>query len=77
LTGKAIKLSSVQEIIGRILAVVKPQKVFLFGSAARDEMRENSDIDLLEVQFSCRDNILLSSSRARELLIYPNGIFSS
>ena len=39
----------VQEIIGRILSVVKPTRVFLFGSAARNEMRENSDIDLLVV----------------------------
>lgn len=39
----------VKEIIGRILSVVTPKKIFLFGSAARDDMRENSDIDLMVV----------------------------
>lgn len=39
----------VQDIVGRILTVVNPKKVVLFGSAARGEMRENSDIDFLVV----------------------------
>jgi predicted nucleotidyltransferase len=33
----------------RILEVVKPKQIILFGSAARGEMGENSDIDLLIV----------------------------
>ena len=37
------------ETLKRILAVVKPKKVILFGSAARGEMHRNSDIDLLVV----------------------------
>lgn len=48
MTKKALN-RIVHEIVGRILTVVKPQKIFLFGSAARNEMRENSDIDLLVV----------------------------
>lgn len=39
----------IQEIVARILTVVKPTKVVLFGSAARGEMHENSDIDFLVV----------------------------
>ncbi|MBI5141489.1 MAG: nucleotidyltransferase domain-containing protein [Nitrospirae bacterium] len=35
--------------IGRILSVVTPKKVFLFGSAARGVMGVNSDIDLLVI----------------------------
>jgi predicted nucleotidyltransferase len=39
----------VQDTLGRILSVVSPKQVFLFGSAARGGLRENSDIDLLVV----------------------------
>jgi len=39
----------VRDTIGRILAVVSPKQVFLFGSAARGDLHENSDIDLLVV----------------------------
>ena len=38
-----------QETLQRILEVVKPKKVILFGSAARGSMGVNSDIDLLVV----------------------------
>lgn len=37
------------ETLKRILGVVKPKKVILFGSAVRGEMGKNSDIDLLVV----------------------------
>lgn len=37
------------ETLKRILGVVIPKQIILFGSAARGEMRENSDIDLLVV----------------------------
>jgi predicted nucleotidyltransferase len=39
----------VEETIGIILSVVSPKQVFLFGSAARGDLHENSDIDLLVV----------------------------
>lgn len=38
-----------KQILQRILAVVQPSRVFLFGSAARGEMRADSDLDLLVV----------------------------
>jgi predicted nucleotidyltransferase len=38
-----------KETIERILAVVQPKKVLLFGSAVRGEMHKDSDIDLLVV----------------------------
>lgn len=37
------------EMLKRILAVVQPRKVVLFGSASRGAMGENSDIDLLVI----------------------------
>ena len=39
----------VQDTIARILSVVSPKQVLLFGSAARGDLHENSDIDLLVV----------------------------
>lgn len=38
------------EIIRRIVAVAKPEKMILFGSAARNAMGENSDMDLLVIK---------------------------
>lgn len=37
------------EMLERILAVVQPRKVVLFGSASRGEMSANSDVDLLVI----------------------------
>ncbi len=41
---------TIQEIIQRILSVAQPEKIILFGSAARGEMNRDSDIDLLIVE---------------------------
>ncbi len=38
-----------KETVQRILSVVKPKKVLLFGSASRGEMHEDSDIDILVI----------------------------
>jgi predicted nucleotidyltransferase len=38
------------EIIRRIVEVAQPEKIILFGSAAREEMGPNSDIDLLVIK---------------------------
>lgn len=37
------------DAVQRIRSVIQPQKVILFGSAARGDMGKNSDIDLLVV----------------------------
>jgi len=39
----------IQEIVRRILTVIQPDRIILFGSAARGEMTRDSDIDLLVV----------------------------
>ncbi len=36
-----------REIVRRVLTVAKPDRIILFGSAARAEMTRDSDIDLL------------------------------
>ena len=38
------------EIIRRIVEVAKPEKIILFGSAARGEMNHHSDVDLLIIK---------------------------
>jgi len=37
------------EIVKRIVEIVHPRKIILFGSAARGEMGQNSDFDLLVI----------------------------
>jgi predicted nucleotidyltransferase len=39
--------STIQEIVRRVLAVCRPNKIILFGSAATASMTKDSDIDLL------------------------------
>jgi predicted nucleotidyltransferase len=38
------------EIIHRVVEAARPEKIILFGSAARGEMGPNSDIDLLVIK---------------------------
>jgi uncharacterized protein len=40
-------LQIVQEVMRRILAVVQPRKVILFGSGARSQITPESDLDIL------------------------------
>jgi len=42
--------SLAQEIVRRVLSVAKPDKIILFGSAAKGQMTRDSDIDLLVVE---------------------------
>ena len=37
------------KIVRRVVKIAKPEKIIMFGSAARDEMGPNSDVDLLVV----------------------------
>src|SRR5262249_6004575 len=36
--------------VQRVVAVAQPERIILFGSAAREEMGPNSDVDLLVVK---------------------------
>jgi predicted nucleotidyltransferase len=38
------------ELVRRIVAVAQPERILLFGSAARGEMGEDSDLDVLVVK---------------------------
>jgi len=43
-------LASLQEIVRRIVEVAQPERVILFGSAARGEVGPHSDFDLLIIK---------------------------
>jgi len=48
--GGAPSEEMLREIVRRIVAAVHPEKIILFGSAARGEMGPDSDLDLLVVK---------------------------
>ena len=43
----------VERVVDAIVATVRPERIVLFGSAARGEMHENSDLDFLVVKKGC------------------------
>jgi len=47
---KVLREETLREIIHRIVEVAQPEKIILFGSAARGEMGPNSDVDMLVVK---------------------------
>jgi predicted nucleotidyltransferase len=46
----AVDTDVLEEIVHRIVAVANPERILVFGSAARGEMGPNSDIDLLVIK---------------------------
>jgi predicted nucleotidyltransferase len=47
---KTVSDEILREIVRRIVAAVQPEKIILFGSAARGKMGPNSDVDLLVIK---------------------------
>ena len=45
-----VKQEMLDEIVRRIVEVAQPERIVLFGSAARGEMGPNSDLDLLVIK---------------------------
>ncbi len=48
--ARALDQQMLDEIIHRIVEVAQPDRIMLFGSAARDQMGANSDVDLLVIK---------------------------
>jgi uncharacterized protein len=46
---RALDPEMIEEIVKRVTGAIHPLRVILFGSAARGEMRAESDVDLLIV----------------------------
>ena len=61
--GKDI-LKEIQRITAQIIEKYHPDKVILFGSAARNELREDSDLDLLIIK---GETPLYGADRIRQL----------
>ena len=73
MANKTKKTEQLPKIINQIVEDIKPynpEKIILFGSASRNEMRENSDIDLLVVKKTKKS----MTERMRDVrkLIYKN-----
>jgi predicted nucleotidyltransferase len=49
-TVQKLDESALEEIIRRIVEVAAPERIILFGSAARGEMGPNSDLDFLVIK---------------------------
>jgi predicted nucleotidyltransferase len=47
---RTVDQKTLDNIIRRIVEVAHPEKILLFGSAARGEMGPNSDVDLLVIK---------------------------
>lgn len=47
--------AAIGEIVRRILAVIRPDRIILFGSAATDRMSRDSDVDLLVLENEVAD----------------------
>lgn len=47
---KQVAQAVIDEIIRRVVEAAQPEKIIMFGSAARGEMGPHSDIDLLVVK---------------------------
>ena len=47
---RALSKQTLQKIIRRVVEVAQPEKIILFGSAARGEMGPHSDVDLLVIK---------------------------
>ncbi len=64
---------SLREIVRRVLSVVRPAKIILFGSAATSQLTEGSDVDLLivEADTSNQRSEYLAISKALWGLPYP------
>jgi len=48
--GMTVGVDVLAEVVRRIVEVAQPERIILFGSAARGEMGPNSDLDLLVIK---------------------------
>ena len=64
---KTVSDEILQEIVRRIVRVAKPEKIILFGSAAREEMGPDSDLDFLVIK-SCKNRRKTARKIRRRLI---------
>jgi predicted nucleotidyltransferase len=64
---KTVSDEILQEIVRRIVKAVQPKKIILFGSAAREEMGPDSDLDFLVIK-SCKNRRKTARKIRRRLI---------
>ena len=50
MNSRSLDHQTLDDIVQRVVEVAQPEKIILFGSAARGEMGPNSDVDLLVIK---------------------------
>jgi predicted nucleotidyltransferase len=61
-------VAELDDLVQRILRVVRPLRVVLFGSAGRGEMRADSDLDVLVIVPSNADTRMITRRIYRALI---------
>jgi uncharacterized protein len=64
---QCINQASLDEVIRRIVEVAEPDRIILFGSAARGEMGPHSDLDLLVIKSGNVDKLRLAQKIYRNM----------
>ncbi len=64
---RAVSQHDLDEIVRRIVEVAQPERIILFGSAARGEMGPNSDVDLLVIKSGEYDKYALTGAIYKRL----------
>jgi len=67
----AVSKATQEEIVARVFRAITPSKIFMFGSAASDEMGPDSDIDLLIITRAAENPRVLSTQIRRQLRGLP------
>ena len=65
-TGR-VKRKVLADVIRRVVEAAQPDKIILFGSAARGEMGPNSDLDLLVIKGGKYDHGRVTTAIYRQL----------
>lgn len=50
-----ISSETIADVVGTLVAAARPERILLFGSHARGEAREDSDLDLLVIEQAVED----------------------
>lgn len=76
---RTVKPSILRDIIRRVVEAAHPDKIIMFGSAARGEMGPNSDVDLLVIKGGKFDRWRLTTAiyRHRAARMRPSMSWSS
>ncbi len=69
----AVTPEKIQEAVRRLVAAARPLKIILFGSRARGDAREDSDLDLLVIEREVTDRVaeIVRLNRVLKGMILP------